>query len=158
MSRYGNSRTDSFVKSIPEKSLESEGEQLSGRCKFNFHYFQCDPPGQGWGEWSHGELVKLLSKLQFYSESPLSYWENTKVLSIYDRFPVKSDFSHPKAIPHDVRWGRFRLEQKVRLVGFVVPSVLNGCAHTSTKQSFCSNTFYVVFLDRDHRFYITEKP
>ncbi|WP_349998098.1 hypothetical protein [Stenotrophomonas lacuserhaii] len=163
MKRFRNSRTESFVKSIPEKGVESDGENLSTRCKFNFHYFQPQPPGQAWVDWSHADLAKLLNKLQIYSENSLKYWENEhsgasgRVLSVYDSFPTKSDFCHPKAVPHDVRWARFRLEQKVRLVGFVVPSALDGRAHPTNHKSFCSNTFYVVFLDKDHRFYVSER-
>lgn len=157
MKRFRNSRTENFVKSIPERGVDSEGETLSTRCKFNFHYFQAGPPGQAWGDWDHSELSKLLQKLQFYSESSLTNWEKEGVLCIYNSFPSKSDFSHPKTVPHDVRWARFRLEQKVRLVGFVVPSSLDGQPHCSSKKLFCSNTFYVVFLDREHRFYITER-
>lgn len=163
MSKYKNLQKEVFVKSIPDRGLEDGDDILSVRCKFNFHYFQPQAPGQDWSDWDHAALVKLLSKLKAYSECSLAEWENShagrggRVLSIYDAFPSKSDFAHPKAIPHDVRWARFRLEQKVRLVGFVVPSALNGVVHCRKKVAFCSNTFYVVFLDRDHRFYLTEK-
>lgn len=157
MNKYGNSQAERFVKSIPEVGLDSVKDVLTSRCRFNFHYFQPGPPGQRWEDWDHASLVKLLTKLQAYSECSLKEWERQRVLCIYESFPKKSDFVHPKSIPHDVRWGRFRLEQKIRLAGFVVPSSLNGTAHAGTGSLFCSNTFYVVFLDKDHRFYITEK-
>lgn len=162
MSRFGNSRRDKFLADLPDASFDGEADTLTKRSKFNFSYFLSDPPGQGFNDWTHSQLVKLLDKLKDYSRESLAYWENQhcgaagRVLSIYGGFPSKSAFAHPKAVPSEARWARFRLEQSVRLVGFVVPTSLDGRAHSVTKKCFCSNTFYVVFLDRDHQFYQTE--
>lgn len=162
MTRFSNSRKDSFLSSVPELALDSEKDRLTLRSKFNFHYFVGTPPGQTWEEWGLERLSKLMAKLCSYSEASLKHWENQRVgaagrvLAIYPSFPVRSDFSHPKSVPHDVRWARFRLESDMRLIGFIVPSAFNSKCHAETGERFCSNTFYVVFLDQNHRFYQSE--
>lgn len=161
MSRFGNEKKGSFLESIPRISIETEDNDLASRCKFNFSYFDVQPAGQAFGDWDHAQLVDLLEKLKEYCKCPLRHWENQRigksgrVLSIYGGFPGRSDFSPPRHVPFEARWGRFRVAQSVRLVGFVLASDLDGRPHRCG-HSFCSNTFYVVFLDRDHRFYKTE--
>jgi hypothetical protein len=76
------------------------------------------------------------------------------VLSIYGAFPQKSKFCHPKHVPHQVCWGRFRLDFSGRLVGFILPAEYDGKYHAKTGKRFDCNTFYVVFLDANHSFYI----
>lgn len=162
MSKFKNDRKDAFVQGIPKKELATHADQLSLRCKFNFYYFVPDIPGQDWSEWGVEGLSKLLKKLQNYSENTLGYWENQRVgrehrmLSFYPEFPLNTEFVRPVSVPHDVRWGRFRIDQSSRLVGFTVPSDQNDHVHAGTNRRFCSNTFYVVFLDRDHKFWISE--
>lgn len=105
------------------------------------------------------QLVTLLAKLREFSRETLSYWMNMPVgksgavFSIYGSFPAKSDMTHPKHVPHEAVWGRFRLDLTGRLCGFVVPKNFDGVEHAVTKSRFDSNTFYVVFLDLEHRFY-----
>lgn len=101
-----------------------------------------------------------------YSKESLKSWENReigsgehrgKVFVIYDTFPDPSLLEHPKHIPLDVKWARFRMEQSFRLGGFIVPEELHGKIHEETGFIFDKNTFYVVFIDRDHNFYLTGK-
>jgi len=47
----------------------------------------------------------------------------------------------------DVQWGRWRLEGDMRLIGFIIEP------ETCTRLHIPSNVFYIVFLDKDHRFY-----
>jgi hypothetical protein len=66
----------------------------------------------------------------------------------------KTDFKFPKrTVPHQARWGRFRLGAKARLIGFVVPDEYRVKIHSGTNMKFDCNTFYAVFLDRDHTFW-----
>ncbi|AUU89530.1 hypothetical protein C2U55_10780 [Enterobacteriaceae bacterium ENNIH3] len=161
---FKNKRKTAFLVNLPTISLES-GEIVE-RCKFNFSFFDCTQPhGQNFDDWSHNELVKLMDKLKNYSESSLENWRHKrvgggglKVFEIYGDFPKNSNFVHPKHVPHDVSWARFRLENLVRLVGFVVPKGFKCAENVNLSQPFDSNTFYVVFLDRDHKFYVTEEP
>jgi hypothetical protein len=80
-----------------------------------------------------------------------------KVLAIYGAFPAHSHFAHPKSVPHQMCWGRFRLGNAIRLAGFVVPIEYHDQIQQSTGYRFDSNTFYVVFYDDDHDFYPTER-
>lgn len=159
MSNFENQRKTNFLASIPTASLENIDCPLTKRCKFNFGYFEKQDASQSIDEWTPQELIGLFGKLRDFSKEPLEYWmtqsagKSGRVLSIYGSFPKRSELSHPKHVPHQVKWGRFRLDWSGRLCGFVVPKELDGTVHTHTGLRFDANTFYVVFLDRDHCFY-----
>lgn len=156
MKKY-NQQKDNFIKKFPDITLEQHAEQLSTCIKFNFKYFDNSQKcGQDFHNWNHEQLSKLLVKLKEFSKESIQYWTKHKighqgntVLAIYDCFPIKSDFIHPKHIPLDVQWACFRLESDMRLVGFLIPQNLNFENIILDK-----NTFYVVFLDENHRFYL----
>ena len=159
MSRYNNNRKKQFLEKLPDASLESKNDTLTIRCKFNFAYMDFDQEaGQRFEDWNQNQLARLFVKLHHYSKESLKYWmmqpyEKQHVLEIYDCFPAKSAFNHPKHVPHEVEWGRFRLEGDMRLIGFVVPTAFDKKTHEKTCTTFCRNTFYVVFLDAEHEFY-----
>jgi hypothetical protein len=144
-------------------SIEGINDILSKRAKFNFHYFTHQPPhGTHFCDWSQKELAELLDKLKNYCEMDLYSWTNRpigggkhrkNVLEIYDTFPSNSAFSEPKHIPIEAKWARFRLEGDKRLIGFVLPHEYHDKAHSKTTYRFDKNTFYVVFLDKEHNFY-----
>jgi len=163
MTKFHSSKSQSFLDSIPQVSLDDASNNLTRRCKFNFSYFHVQACSQDFCDWTPDQLHKLMDKLKFYSHESLEHWQNQpigshgKVLAIYEDFPKKTDFERPRHIPHQAWWGRFRLESAVRLVGFIVPESHAGKVHSSTKEVFDRNTFYVVYLDKDHRFYKTEK-
>lgn len=121
--------------------------------------------GQNFQDWEGAnQLAKLLDKLKNYCGNSLKYWQhqrigkqNNTVLEIYGSFPPKSDFVCPKHVPHDVLWARFRLEWDARLIGFVIPSEHHGKIHKGTSEGFDCNTFYVVFLDKNHKFWKNER-
>ena len=107
-----------------------------------------------------------MNKIKDFSRESLDHWEKVKmgggkkgkkytVLEIYDHFPnrERTDFKHPNFIPHDVLWGRFRLGNLERLVGFVVPKKYHNTKLDQSNYYFDCNTFYVVFLDKNHKFY-----
>lgn len=162
MNSYFNSHSANFLAACNTCSLESKDDRLTERCTFNFNYFTVQSAGQDFADWKHRELVALLNHLKDYSNFPLKHWtkqpigKSGAVLIIYGGFPKKSEFTHPNHVPHQARWGRFRLTHAKRLVGFVVPENLDGQVHPQTGERFCSNTFYVVFLDADHRFWASE--
>lgn len=165
MSKYKNKRKTNFLESIPKISLDNKDDTLTIKCKFNFAYFDnSQDAGDDFMDWSEAELVKLLNKIKEFSKNSLEYWQRqpigtgkhrSNVFEIYDRFPIHSDFTHPKHVPHQIFWGRFRLEGSVRLVGFVIPEEYHDKFHEKTGVRFDKNTFYVVFLDKNHRFYKT---
>lgn len=153
--KFDNQRARGFIASISECSIESEGDTITERCKFNFSYFDVQDAGQAFADWDQPALATLLDKLKEFSQKSLAYWrtQGGGRFVVYGKFPSKSDFKHPKHVPHQAQWARFRLESTVRLVGFVLPSDVHGTQHIKTKERFDSNTFYVVFFDENHLFY-----
>ena len=160
MSKFGNNAKAGFLASIPTASFDSDSDTITKKCKFNFAYFEKQDAGQDFSDWSASQLIKLSDKIKEYSKESLRYWiDHAPHFVIYGAFPPKerTDFVHPKHVPHQASWCRFRLESKVRLVGFVIPGDYHGKAHHRTGERFDQNVFYVVFLDANHRFYKTEK-
>jgi len=157
-----NSKAASFLESIPESSIENKKDTLAKKSKFNFAYFINDSSaGQDFRDWTYKQLYELFDKIKEYSKFELKYWENKKmgkysVFSLYDQFPIKTDFTRPKSVPHQAIWGRFHLEGDSRLIGFILPEEFKDVEQNKTKYRFDINTFYVVFLDENHRFYIVD--
>lgn len=163
MPKFKNNKKDSFLTSITIISLDDNTNDLTKRCKFNFSYFDVQNNiSQEFNEWEHLELTKLLDKLKEYSKFSLKYWKNQfvgkyTVFAIYDSFPTNTDFEQPKHIPHQAMWARLHLENKVRVIGFVIPEEYHNKEHPTTKMLFDCNTFYIVYLDKEHRFYKTDR-
>lgn len=165
MRKFENPRKKNFLTNLPRISLDDDSNDLTIRCKFNFSYFDSSQDaGQDFKDWKLSQLIELLNKLRDFSRKPLFYWQNErcgggglKVLEIYGSFPNKSKFVHPKFVPHQVKWGRFRLGSKIRLAGFTIPTELHGRQHQKTCVFFDQNTFYIVFFDQDHKFYLSEQ-
>jgi len=164
MRKKSNKRKTGFLDKIITASIDSDEDLLTEKCKFNFSYMDFSQKhGQSFKEWNHDQLYKLLDKLNNYSKFPLKHWSNesigkgsNKVFEVYGTFPNKSEFIHPKHVPHQVNWARFRLESDMRLVGFIVPDEYHDVEFKYTKCRFDSNVFYIVFLDANHKFYLTK--
>ena len=167
MNKFKNTKREAFLNNIPCISIDDVSNNLAKRCKFNFSYMDfSQSAGQKFEDWSKEQLSKLLNKLHDYGKESLKYWKSQKinsgrakqnVLEVYDKFPNRTDFTRPKHIPHQALWARFRLERMVRLIGFVLPESYHQKKHLGTKEFYDCNTFYVVFLDANHKFYITKK-
>ncbi len=159
MNRFNNSGKDKFINSFPTASLELDTDPLAARCKFNFAYFEVQEAGQAFADLEQEKLAKIFDKLKEFSKESLEYWRTQRVgksgtvFAVYGGFPSKSDFTKPRHIPHQADWGRFRLDWASRLCGFSVPKNFDGKPHKATGKLWCSNTFYVVFLDENHKFY-----
>lgn len=159
MSRFTSGKKDTFLSQIPTSSIDNENCPLTGRSKFNFAYFDKQPASQNFSDWNPDEVLTLLEKLKEFSREPLTYWMNQPVgksgtvFALYGAFPSKSGMKHPKHIPHEVQWGRFRLDWSGHLCGFIVPRQRDGEIHPGKKARFDCNTFYAVFLDKNHEFY-----
>ena len=157
-----------FIAAIPQDCLNNS--DILTRSKFNFSYIDINPPGQDFAAWNkasgNSKLVKLMNKLKDFTRQPLKFWENEKIgkgkrggkgnrqscLEIYREFPKNSAFTHPPYVPEDVWWARFRIDNDTRLIGFVIPDNLE----KGIAESFDYNTFYVVFLDENHQFYLSK--
>jgi hypothetical protein len=161
--KFENTKKDAHLSSFPTVSIEAPDDELTQRCKFNFHYMDFSQlAGQKFEDWTNEQLIKMLNKLNNYCTQPLKYWltqaqrvgkRSHNVLEVYGDFPLKSEFKHPKHVPCEVKWARFRMENLVRIIGFVIPDEFNQRKHEGTNKMFDCNTFYVVFLDKNHKFY-----
>ena len=158
-----NSGKTNFLESLPTNSLGSS--DIAERCKFNFSYYDgAQDPSSEFSDLTKEFLCEVLQKVKSFTRFKLSHWLHEragsgglKVFSIYGKFPAKSDFVHPKSVPHDVSWARFRLDNMTRLIGFVISQEKLRAEDFSEEFPYDLNTFYVVFIDRDHRFYKTEQ-
>lgn len=154
-----NTKKQRFIDQFPTTSLETSG--IESRCKFNFSFFDdTQHHGSSLNALEPGVLASIMEKVKSYSHNDLNYWRNQrcgskglKILADYEKFPTNSNFRHPKFIPHDVTWSRFRMENLSRLIGFTIPGDLKKIK--PGKFQYDTNTFYVVFIDLEHNFYPT---
>ncbi|WP_312404014.1 hypothetical protein [Pseudomonas rhodesiae] len=160
MSRFNkNPRKENFLNLFPETSIENC--DIESRFKVNFSFFDnSQENGSGFDELENGVLARIMEKIKEYTRHDLNYWRHQrcgahglKILADYGAFPPNTNFVHPKPVPHNVNWCRFRLEGLSRLVGFTIPP---GYVNTPKKDSlpYDPNTFYLVFIDLNHKFYI----
>ena len=97
--------------------------------------------GQRFEEWEkEGILSNLLTRLQQISMFSIEEAIQRQIIKPYDTFPPNSEFYHPKHIPEGVRWATIHIKGKERIAGYVD-----------------ENIFYIVFLDKDHKFWIVKK-
>lgn len=99
--------------------------------------------GSGFKDWQkEGLLSHTMEVLEGYCKSPLLTQVDGKKFTIYGDFPPKekTKFSFPNHVPEDARWGRIHINGKSVIVGHIV-----------------NDTFYLVFLDKGHNFYLTKR-
>jgi hypothetical protein len=97
--------------------------------------------GQTFENWQEEKiLASALHTLCGYCSRPLVEQQGKK-FTVYGDFPPKNktDFYHPKHVPTDAKWARIHVNGLQIIAGHVF-----------------KNTFYVVFLDKEHKFYKSE--
>lgn len=127
--------------SLSVKAREEAQAGASGMFLLSFRDLDREQ-GQTLGEWEkEGMLARAMDTLRNYCCSTLASQCNTDKFTIYGGFPPreKNDYAFPKHIPDDAHWARIHITGKQCVIGHVV-----------------HNVFYIVFLDKDHRFYISE--
>lgn len=122
------------------REIRNVKEELPLIC-FNFKDFDRNqiPPGQSFEQWQKdGLLSKLLEKLNYVSQCNITEAQQKGYITIYKDFPERSDFKIPQYFEEDVNWAVIKDigGQKARVAGYVY-----------------ENTFYIVFLDKDHKFF-----
>lgn len=101
------------------------------------------PPGQSYEEWSETDLLSyMLDKFGEICNMTVGQALEQKYLSIYGDFPPESKFRVPNFIVGNVNWATI---QKIKGQRGRVAGYIDG------------HTFYVVFLDMNHKFWITHK-
>ncbi len=124
-----------------EHKIKDELPKLSLNFK-DFDFNQC-PPGQTLEQWQkEGMLATLMKKFIEVCANNRLEATQMKLLKVYGEFPTNSEFTKPDYIQGDVEWGTIQRigGQKPRLAGYIIESV-----------------FYPVFLDKEHRFYPSNK-
>lgn len=151
---YNNTRKNQKLETLSDQiSIYNGDDLLTKKCKFNFAYFCKQESSQDFNEWEENKLITLLNSLKEYSKKSLEEWKSDGKLVIYGDFPKKTKFDEPKHVPLEAQWGRFRMSGKIRLIGFVLHI---DTVHEKTGIRFDKNTFYIVFLDKNHHFYLCE--
>lgn len=154
--RFNNQTVKQYLNSLPQ---EEDFSKATAVITVSMKYFdKSQLAGQDFKDWTDKERLDLLNKLKEYTGNTKQFWLNQrcgagglKILAVYDSFPVNTDFKWPAFIPKDgIKWARFRLDQKIRIVGFFVNE------KTAKIYSLSTDTFYLVFLDREHKFYKME--
>lgn len=121
----------------------AEAKNLSDRfISISFKYFcDVDDVGQSIDTWSkEGVLKDLFDKLIYITKNGITEVMSSGILVNYRRFPETAlcDFTCPENLSKDDDWGVIKYigGQKRRVAGFLK-----------------NNIFYIVFLDRDHKFW-----
>ncbi len=128
---------------IKEKPSVQDGERTSN-LKLSFQYLDTTQKyGSGFKDWQKaGLLSKALETLQGYCCSPLKSQVDGEKFTIYSSFPPSDYtlFNYPKNVPEDAKWARIHITGPCVIIGHIV-----------------KDTFYVVFLDKSHKFWLTKK-
>lgn len=99
--------------------------------------------GQSFEEWEEDKLLSLaINRLREVCQLTVAQATNQQIIKPYTKvdFPPNSDFEHPKHIPLGITWCSMHIQGKECVIGY-----------------FEENIFYLVFLDKDHQFWKTEK-
>lgn len=125
---------------IPKK----EANNTKGNFKVSFQYLDSSQKyGSGFKDWqSHGLLSKALEVLQGYCCRPLLEQVDGDKFAIYGDFPIKTHtmFQRPVNLNEDANWARIHVTGITILAGHII-----------------EDTFYIVFLDKGHKFYLTQR-
>lgn len=96
--------------------------------------------GQTFEDWEKdGLLLNMLNTLRDYCKKTMEENKSDKFKE-YGNFPKESKFKHPAHVPKDVSWASLHLSGRVCLGGHIY-----------------ENIFYIVFLDKNHEFWISKK-
>lgn len=155
--KHNNPKKEARILNFPQDTVQTMIKDIEGLLSFNFKFLD-QTQGQQLSELTTEQIDRFVDKMKWYSAETRIHWESTRigsgsntVLTVYDNFPSKTDFHHPRFIPADVRWARFHMEGDMRLIGFLVDK------KDAEKVSLNTDVFYVVFLDLYHKFYKTKK-
>jgi hypothetical protein len=99
--------------------------------------------GQSFQEWEGEKLLALaVSKLREVCQLTVGQATAQQIIKPYTKvgFPPESGFEYPKHVLPDVTWCSMHIQGKECVIGY-----------------FEDNIFQVVFLDKDHEFWITKK-
>lgn len=124
------------------KLIEDKSPTREPFIVFSFRDFDRNQ-GQSFTEWQEDELLAALcEKLLGISQLTVGQAVNQQIIKPYTKveFPPESAFKHPKHVPVDIIWASMHIQGKECIIGH-----------------FDKNVFNIVFLDKNHEFWITKK-
>ncbi len=133
----GNASYKRAVKNIDLKQCKKEPLIV-----FSFKDFDRNQ-GQNFEEWEHDQLLAMaINKLRETCQMTVGQAIAQQIIKPYTKvgFPPESGFYHPKHILPDIIWCSMHIQGKECVIGY-----------------FEENIFHIVFLDKDHEFWITKK-
>lgn len=134
-------------KSIIAQKLDDKKTKSNthfGNFKVSFQYLDSSQKyASSFKDWQKaGLLSKMLELLQGYCCRPLREQIDGTKFTRYGDFPQKDEtmYEFPSHVPEDADWARIHVNG---------PSVIVG--------HYVGDTFYIVFLDKTHKFWLTKK-
>lgn len=97
---------------------------------------------EDFNDWNNEKLlVKLLTKIKEISNQKMSE-ATQQTITIYGSFPPphKTEYQVPSYLNEQIQWGTIHIQGKEVIAGYMI-----------------ENIFYIVFLDKKHKFWISEK-
>lgn len=133
-------RNSSLVRGMSNSKTASINSQNTEEdFLISFRYMDRNQ-GQTLDEWQEdGILARAIDKLRNYCCGPLKSHVGNGLV-VYGNFPKESEFEQPDHVPEDAEWARIHITGTQVVAGYVNKNVFN-----------------VVFLDKNHGFYITKK-
>jgi hypothetical protein len=138
--KFREKRTGSFKREL--KNLEVRKGIKEPLVVLSFKDFDRNQ-GQSFSEWQDEKLLALtIEKLREICQYTVAQLLQQQIVKVYTKvsFPPNSSFTHPKHVPPDIDWSSMHIQGKPCVIGY-----------------FEDNIFHVVFLDKDHQFWKTEK-
>lgn len=136
------------LQNIAEKKLQSSKEKFD--VNFSWLDYNQQPDGGTFESWHDNNILldafNTLKEFTKLTQNEIkSDWGGKKAKWVeYNRWPPNCKFNPPQHLQdfdiETLNWARIRFGSKKRIVGVLY-----------------ENTFYIVFLDHDHNFWVTEQ-
>ena len=143
MVKITKKKGSSILKEI-EKPRSVNDTERTANFKLSFQDLDTTQKfGSGFLDWQNvGLLSHAMETLRGFCFSPLRQQIDGDKFTIYNSFPPedRTMYDYPKNVPEDAHWARIHVNGPAVMVGHIV-----------------NDTFYVVFLDKTHKFWLTEK-
>ena len=132
----------------PQRNVDTKAQKSTAKDNFysiSFKYFKDTDidPAQSINTWkAEDRILDMLLALKDISSNNATIVQTSR-LTLYGEYPSKdkNEFPLPADLPSEIKWGTIQNigGQKARIAGFL-------------KDSIC----YLVYLDKNHRFWITK--
>ena len=147
MSNRNNPIKEKYLRTLSEHN--NFIQSMADKITFNFKFFHSGvKSGQSFEDWQREEiLADLNNKLKDYSGKTILELQQDRTLEIYTEYPKGAKFTLPAILASvNIKWARLRITGRRRLIGFF--HKLDDIERVGANK----NTFYVVFLDKNHDF------